>query len=876
MAPTDAALGAAIMGDRRVPSRVRRIVNVESGLNDGIVTPVVLLAIAGAAAAEHGGGVGHAVLELLVGVLAGAAVGAAGGWLLRVARRHDWVDEAFGGPAVLALAVAAYAGALVVGGNGFVAAFVAGTAFGAAAGPGRPQGVHYVEQTAGLAGLLVWTFFGAVAVPRLVDAPAWRLALYAVLSLTVVRMLPVAVALLGSGLGRRAALFIGWFGPRGPRVGGLRPARPRGARAGRRPGRGRRRRDRAPQRGRSRALRGAARWARRPHPAGTAVAGGAGAAPTRSRRTRAADSEGRVMNVTRFVPGVHAAATYDRSWLPRDVVAGVVLATLLVPQGMAYAELAGLPAINGLYTSILCLVGYAVFGPSRILVLGPDSSLGPMIAATILPLIAAGGDPERAVALASLLAIMVALIMVVAGLTGLGFVADLLSKPTMIGYMNGLAVTIIVGQLPKLFGFSVDADGLIAEAGGFVRGLADGEAVPAAAVLGIAGIVVVLGLQRWLPKAPSVLVLVVLAIAATWVFDLAARGVSLVGVLPQGFPPFTLPTAELSDLGPLAAGALGIALVSLADTISTSSSFAARTGQEVDGNQEMIGIGAANLAAGLFQGFPVSTSGSRTAVAERAGARSQLTGLVGAALIVVTIVVLPGLFRNLPQPALAAVVISAAVSLADVPGTVRLWKQRRTEFSLSIAAFLAVALLGVLPGIAVAVALSILNVFRRAWRPYAAELGHVEELHGYHDLRSYPAADKVPGLVVYRFDAPLIFANCATFRDEIRRLAAADPPPRWILVAAEPMTDVDTTAADMLEDLDEELNRRGISLAFAEMKDPVRRKIERYELTRTIDPDHFFPTVEAGVAAFRAASAAAPTGAPHVPPQQVPRAGGAG
>jgi NhaP-type Na+/H+ or K+/H+ antiporter len=215
LAPTDAALGAAIMGDRRVPSRVRRIVNVESGLNDGIVTPVVLLAIAGAAAAEHGGGVGHAVLELLVGVLAGAAVGAAGGWLLRVARRHDWVDEAFGGPAVLALAVAAYAGALVVGGNGFVAAFVAGTAFGAAAGPGRPQGVHYVEQTAGLAGLLVWTFVGAVAVPRLVDAPAWRLALYAVLSLTVVRMLPVAVALLGSGLQRRAALFIGWFGPRG-------------------------------------------------------------------------------------------------------------------------------------------------------------------------------------------------------------------------------------------------------------------------------------------------------------------------------------------------------------------------------------------------------------------------------------------------------------------------------------------------------------------------------------------------------------------------------------------------------------------------------------------------------------------------------------
>jgi high affinity sulfate transporter 1 len=554
---------------------------------------------------------------------------------------------------------------------------------------------------------------------------------------------------------------------------------------------------------------------------------------------------------TRFVPGLRVLTTYRREWLSRDLVAGVVLATLLVPQGMAYAELAGLPAINGLYTSILCLLAYAVFGPSRILVLGPDSSLGPMIAATITPLLVAGGDPELAVALASALAVMVAIIMIVAGLTGLGFVATLLSKPTMIGYMNGLAVTIVVGQLPKLFGFGVDADGLIAEAVAFVRGLADGETVLAAAVLGICGIALVLALQRWLPTVPAVLVMVVLSIVAASVFHLADHGVSLVGELPRGFPPLTVPTFPLKDLGSLIAGALGIALVSLADTISTSSSFAERTGQEVDGDQEMIGIGAANLAAGFFQGFPVSTSGSRTAVAERAGARSQLTGVVGAALIVVTIVLLPGLFRNLPQPALAAVVITAAFSLADVAGARRLWQQRRTEFSLMLAAFLGVALLGVLPGIAVAVALSILNVFRRAWRPYATTLGHPDGVEGYHDLRSYPDAEEVQGLVVYRFDAPLIFANAPTFRDDVRRLAAADPPPRWIMVAAEPMTDVDTTAADMLEDLDAELNARGISLAFAELKDPVRHKIERYELTRTIDPTKFFPTVEVGVAAFR-------------------------
>jgi high affinity sulfate transporter 1 len=556
-------------------------------------------------------------------------------------------------------------------------------------------------------------------------------------------------------------------------------------------------------------------------------------------------------SVSRWVPGLQAISSYRRQWLVKDVIAGVVLTTLLVPQGMAYAELAGLPPITGLYTSIMCLLGYAVFGPSRILVLGPDSSLGPMIAATILPLIAANGDAKRAVELASLLALMVAAIMILAAVAKLGFIADLISKPTMIGYMNGLALTILVGQLPKLFGFKVKGDGLIAEFTGFLQGLAKGEAVVAAAAVGITGIVLILVLQRWLPKIPAVLIMVVLAIAATTVFSLAEHGVSLVGVLPKGFPPLTIPHVALDDLAPLFAGALGIALVSLADTISTASAFAARSGQEIRGNQEMIGIGAANLAAGLFQGFPVSTSGSRTAVAERSGAKTQLTGVVGAALIIVMIVLVPGLFRNLPQPALAAVVITASLSLADLPGSARLWRQRKTEFCLSAAAFLGVALLGVLPGIAIAVGLSILNVFRRAWRPYETSLGRVAGLEGYHDIRSYPQADQLPGLAIYRFDGPLFFANAKMFRDHIRRLADASPRPEWILIAAEPITDIDTTASDILEELDETLNAKGISLVFAELKDPVRRKIERYGLTRTINPQHFYPTIGAAVAAFR-------------------------
>jgi high affinity sulfate transporter 1 len=556
--------------------------------------------------------------------------------------------------------------------------------------------------------------------------------------------------------------------------------------------------------------------------------------------------------------------TYRASWLRRDLVAGLVLTALLVPQGMAYAELAGLPPITGLYTSIFCLLAYAVFGPSRILVLGPDSALGPMIAAVILGVVGSGGDPAEAVALASTLALLVGLTMAVAGIARLGFVADLLAKPTQIGYMNGLALTILVGQLPKLCGFSVEGDGLIPEAKAFVHGLAAGKAVPAAVAIGLVCLVLILVLQRWLPKAPGVLIAVVVSIAASWLFDLAGRGVQLVGELPRGFPSFAVPHVSWSDLGVLLGGALGITLVALTDTISTSSAFAARTGQEVNGNQEMIGIGTANLAASFFHGFPVSTSGSRTAVAEQSGAKTQLTGVVGAVLITLMIVLVPGLLRNLPQPTLGAVVIAAALSLADIKGIVRLWHQRRTEFTLSVAAFLGVALLGVLAGIAIAVALSVLNVFRRAWWPYQAVLGRPGEITGYHDVRVHPAAERLPGLVLFRFDAPLIFANARVFRDQIRRLARTDPHPEWIVVAAEPMTDVDTTAADMLEDLDEELNAQGVSLVFAEMKTPVQNKIERYELTRTIDPAHFYPTIDDAVAAFQARTGAEWTAAPDL------------
>ena len=551
-----------------------------------------------------------------------------------------------------------------------------------------------------------------------------------------------------------------------------------------------------------------------------------------------------------YVPGLGLVRSYRRAWLGRDLVAGLVLSALLVPQGMAYAELAGLPPVTGLYTSILCLIGYAVFGPSRVLVLGPDSALGSMIAATIAPLLLADGDPARAIALASFLAILVGVITVVAGLARFGFVADLLSKPTQIGYMNGLALTIIVGQLPKLLGFSVDADGLLAEARGVVTGLSQGDANATAAVIGVGSLAGILLLNRLLPKVPSVLVMVVLAAVSVNVFDLQSKGVKTIGVLPQGFPPLTLPMVGWSDVPALLVGALAIAVVALADTMSTASAFAARRGERVRGNQEMVGIGAANIAAGFFQGFPVSTSGSRTAVAEQAGSKSQLTGLVGAAVITLVLVFATSVMQYVPQPTLGAIVIAAALSLADLAGTRRLWRLRRAECLLSIVALLGVALLGVLPGIVIAVGLSILNVFRRTWWPYEAQLGRVQGMSGLHDTRRYPDAALLPGLVVYRFDAPLIFANARVFGEAVRAIAQRRPDLRWLILAAEPVTDVDVTASDTLRELAAWLDERGVTLVFAELKDPVLDKLQRYDLTGAIGPGHSFRTLDDAVAEY--------------------------
>jgi len=563
--------------------------------------------------------------------------------------------------------------------------------------------------------------------------------------------------------------------------------------------------------------------------------------------TQPTKTPGRAGQIGKWIPGLQALRNYQRAWLPRDLVAGLVLSTLLVPQGMAYAELAGLPAITGLYTTVACLVAYALFGPSPYLVLGPDSALGPMIAAVILPL--AAGDLERAIALAGILALIVGLINTGAGFAKLGFVADLISKPVRIGFLAGLAITIFFSQLPKLFGYSIDGGGLIREADAFLDNL--DQTNPWALGIGILCLVIVLGLRRWKPRVPGILVTVVVAIGLSALLDLGGKGVILIGILPQGFPLPSFPSVALSELPLLTAAALGISLVAIGDTISTSTSFAARRGYDVHSNQEMLGIGSANLFTGLFSGFPVSTSGPRTAVAEQSGAKTQLTGIVAALLILVMLLYLPGLVRHMPQPVLAAITIAASISLFEFSTLRRFWQTRKSEFALAIVSILGVALVGVLEGIIIAVVLSILQFFERAWRPYHAVLGKVAGIPGYHDIRRYPDARQIPRLLILRWDAPLFFANANLFRNLVRALIAqAEAKPKWVLITAEPVTDVDTTAADMLADLDQELNATDIHLVFAELKNPVKEKIVRYSLLDTIEERHFYPTIEVAVEAF--------------------------
>ncbi|MBK6600305.1 MAG: sulfate permease [Betaproteobacteria bacterium] len=561
-----------------------------------------------------------------------------------------------------------------------------------------------------------------------------------------------------------------------------------------------------------------------------------------ARRLKAADETG----WGRWLPGLRTLRKYQVAWLRHDIVAGLVLTTMLVPVGIAYAVASGVPGIYGLYATIVPLLAYALFGPSRILVLGPDSSLAAVILAVVLPL--SGGDPLRAVALAGMMAVVSGSVCILAGVARLGFVTELLSKPIRYGYMNGIALTVLTSQLPKLFGFSIEADGPLSNLWAIVTAVLDGKTNWIAFAVG-AGTLAVILLLKGNKRLPGILIAVIGATVVVGALDLAARaGVSVLGSLPQGLPAFAIPWITYADIGPVLVGGCAVALVSFADTSVLSRVYAARTRSYVDPNQEMVGLGVANLAAGFFQGFPISSSSSRTPVAEAAGSRTQLTGVVGALTVALLLVVAPDLLRNLPTSALAAVVIASAIGLIEVSDLARIFRIQRWEFWLSILCTVAVAVLGAIPGIGLAIVIAVIEFLWDGWRPYSAVLGRAEGVKGYHDITRYPNARLIPGLVLFRWDAPLFFANAELFHDRVLDAVAGSPPPvRWLVVAAEPVTSVDVTSADMLAELDETLHAAGIELCVAEMKDPVKDKLKRFGLFARLGETAFFPTIGAAV-----------------------------
>jgi high affinity sulfate transporter 1 len=553
----------------------------------------------------------------------------------------------------------------------------------------------------------------------------------------------------------------------------------------------------------------------------------------------------------RWLPGVDTLRRYEWPWLRHDVFAGVVLTSMLVPVGIAYAEAAGVQGIYGLYATIVPLLVYALLGPSRILVLGPDSSLAPIILAVVLALSA--GDPRRAIVLAGAMAVVSGIVCITTGLARLGFITELLSKPIRYGYMNGIALTVLLSQIPKLLGFSVDAQGPLRQAAAIVQQVFAGRVNLVAAAIGAGTLLLIVVLKRRV-QVPGLLIAVVTATVLVAVLNLPARaGVAVLGALPQGLPKPTVPLIAFADLMPVLTAGVAAALVSFADTSVLSRTYAARTHTSVDPNQEMVGLGAANLVAGFFQGFPISSSSSRTPVAEAAGARTQLAAVVAAIAIALLLLFAPALLRYLPNTALAAVVIAAAIGLFEVSDLRRIYRIQQWEFWLSMVCFAGVAVFGAIPGISLAIVIAVIEFLWDGWRPHSAVLGQVQNISGYHDVSRYPQARQIPGLVILRWDAPLFFANAELFRERaLQAVADAPAPVRWLLVAAEPVTSVDVTAADVLCELDDTLSAADIELCFAEMKDPVKDKLRRFGLYARFD-NSFFATLEDAVSAYSSA-----------------------
>ena len=551
-----------------------------------------------------------------------------------------------------------------------------------------------------------------------------------------------------------------------------------------------------------------------------------------------------------WLPGLQMLRTYQAGWLRNDIVAGIVLSTMLVPVGIAYAVASGVPAINGLYATIIPLIVYALVGPSRILVLGPDSSLAPIILGVVLTLSA--GDPARAISIASAMAVVAGAVCIIAGIARLGFITELLSKPIRYGYMNGIALAVLISQLPKLFDFSIESAGPLRDLWTIGSAIAGGKSNWAAAALGGGTLLLILVLKAHKRMGAILFAVIAATAVAAWLDLSETYGVKVLGPVPQGLPEFSIPWLRAGDIVPVLLGGFAVAIVAFADTSVLSRTFAARTGTRVDPNQEMVGLGAANLAAGFFQGFAISSSSSRTPVAEAAGSKTQMTGVVGALIVALVIVAAPMLFKDLPYAALAAVVIAAAIGLFEFKDLARIYRIQNWEFWLSIVCTAGVAAFGAITGIGIAIVLAVIEFLWDGWRPRWAILGKPDGVEGYHDITRYPDARLIPGLVLFRWDAPLFFANAELFNQRIHEVIATSPTAvKRIVVTAEPITSVDVTSADSLAELLDSLDAAGVEFCFAEMKDPVKDKLKRFGLFARFGKDGFFPTIEAAVSDYR-------------------------
>ena len=552
-----------------------------------------------------------------------------------------------------------------------------------------------------------------------------------------------------------------------------------------------------------------------------------------------------------LLPLLDAVRALTPKELWHDLLAGITLATFVIPAGMGYAVASGLPPANGLYASIAALIGYALFGPSRRLVLGPDSSLTALVAIAV---VTPAADPPTLVGRAGVLAMLSGGICLLAGITRFGFLTNLISLPVRLGYLNGLAVTLIVGQLAPLLGCTAGggdhpSNSFLAEMQDVATAIAGGQIVPVAAVTGGSCLLVILALRQWLPAAPGVMVAVLGGAGIAWALDAAGGPVpELLGSVPSGLPGVQLPFLTWQDTGRLLPAAAAIAVVSAADTAVLSRALHDTRDGVPQPNHELAAVGLSNLLAGLLQGFPVSSSSTRTPVAMAAGSRSQLTGLVAAACVGLLLVAAPRALVLIPKTALAAVVIAAAGRLLDLPGLIRLARQRSGEFAVSLVCLAGVIFVGVVPGIGLAVLLAVGEFVWRAWQPYSAVLGRLPGRKGYHDISRHPEAHQVPGLVLFRWDSPLFFANAEIFRSRLlAAVAAATQPARRVVVAAEPVTDIDVTAADMLQALKAQLANENIGLCFAELKGPVKDRLRRYGLYETFRDTGFYPTIGSAV-----------------------------